>query len=293
MSKSKLKHQPRCPFAWFGGKAQPRIKNFILDNLPEHEKYIEPFGGGGSILLAKQPASVEVYNDVNRGLVNFFRVIQNEDTFRAFMAKITQLPVSREIFEDSVALWPRLHDSVEQAVHWYYAQRLSFSGHGHSFGVSLSSSGGRCSTINALKSALEILPEVHERMSRAVIECVDWREALELYDGEEWLAYCDPPYVMGARKSGGYAHELKDKDHREMVERLINYKGAVLLSGYPNEIYAPLLDAGWISKSINVICTAAGRTKKSGLQGDGICKEKQGRTECLWINPKAQKKMAQ
>ncbi len=281
------KNIPRCPFAWFGGKGQPKIKKFILERFPEHQNYIEPFGGGGSLLLAKTPAKIEVYNDVNRALTNFFRVIKHEDTFRAFMAKISNLPVSREIFEDSVAIWPRLHDSVEQAVHWYYAQRLSFSGRGDSFAVSQSSSGGVCSTIATLKSSLEILPAVHERMSNTIIECVDWRDALELYNGNDWLAYCDPPYVMGARKSGGYANELSNKDHEEFIDRLMKYKGMVVLSGYPNGIYEPLLEHGWKFETLDVLCTAAGRTRTSGLQGEGNVKEKQQRTECLWMNPLA------
>ena len=71
----------RAPFPWFGGKGNPKIKNFILQNLPPHIRYIEPFGGGGSILISKKPAEVEVYNDVNRGVVNFFRVIASRDYF--------------------------------------------------------------------------------------------------------------------------------------------------------------------------------------------------------------------
>ena len=69
----------RAPFPWFGGKGNPKIKNLILQNLPPHTRYIEPFGGGGSILISKAPAEVEVYNDVNRGVVNFFRVIADVD----------------------------------------------------------------------------------------------------------------------------------------------------------------------------------------------------------------------
>lgn len=74
----------RAPFPWFGGKGNPKIKNFVLKNLPPHTRYIEPFGGGGSILIAKDPAEVEVYNDVNRGVVNFFRVIASRDYFGPF-----------------------------------------------------------------------------------------------------------------------------------------------------------------------------------------------------------------
>ena len=58
----------RAPFPWFGGKGNPKIKNAILTALPPHTRYIEPFGGGASILMAKEQVEVETYNDVNRGV---------------------------------------------------------------------------------------------------------------------------------------------------------------------------------------------------------------------------------
>lgn len=73
----------RAPFAWFGGKGSPKIKSALLTALPPHRFYVEPFGGGASILLAKPPAEVEVYNDVNRGVVNFFSGHCGQRLFRA------------------------------------------------------------------------------------------------------------------------------------------------------------------------------------------------------------------
>jgi len=108
----------RSPFPWFGGKGSSKIRNAILKTLPPHEYYVEPFGGGASILLAKQPAKVEVYNDVNRGLVNLFRVIADEEMFAKFMARASKMPVSRELWEESMRVWPGIHDSIEQAVRW-------------------------------------------------------------------------------------------------------------------------------------------------------------------------------
>ncbi len=90
----------RSPFPWFGGKGAPKIKDAILRLLPPHERYVEPFGGGASILIAKEPCKVEVYNDVNRGMVNFFRVIADADYFGKFMARAALLPYSREMYEE-------------------------------------------------------------------------------------------------------------------------------------------------------------------------------------------------
>lgn len=118
----------RAPFPWFGGKAGHKIKDAILSALPPHKRYLEPFGGGASILISKQPAEVEVYNDVNRGVVNFFRVISDVDYFGKFMARAALLPVSRELYEEYSRTWTGIHDPLEQAVRWYYIARQSFGG---------------------------------------------------------------------------------------------------------------------------------------------------------------------
>jgi DNA adenine methylase len=279
----------RSPFPWFGGKGAIKIKQAILSMLPPHEYYVEPFGGGASILISKEACKVEVYNDVNRGVVNFFRVIADADLFGKFMSRACLLPVSRELFEEYARTWPGIHDPVEQAIRWYVVARQSFGGiFGNSFGtVVTSSTGGMAQTAASWRSSFENLPKVHERMQRIQIECCDWRDCLKRFSGSGWLAYCDPPYVMGARKAGGYEHELKNEDHEDLIETLLKYDGAVVLSGYNHELYAPLDKAGWDKVEISTVCSAAGRTRASGLQGSGKVLSRQKRVECIWRNPEA------
>lgn len=284
----------RTAFPWFGGKASPKIQKAILSRLPPHTHYLEPFGGGASILLNKEPCSVEVYNDVNRGVVNFFRVVADYESFARFLSRVSMLPVSRELFEEHARTWAGIHEPIEQAVRWYFVARQSFSGEfGSSWGsVVNSSNAGMAETAASWQSALRSLPEIHKRMQRVQIECTDWRDALKRYSGSGWLAYCDPPYVMGARRSVGYEHELHDGDHRELIETLLSYDGAVLLSGYNSALYQPLSDAGWDRAEIEVVCAAAGRTRVSGLQGEGKARTRQGRTECIWRNPEAMRRLS-
>lgn len=279
----------RAPFPWLGGKGSPKIKNAILKLIPSHTRYVEPFGGGASILIAKKPCEVEVYNDVNRSVVNFFRVISDVEYFAKFMARASLLPVSRELYEEYMRTWPAIHDPVEQAVRWYYIAQQCFGGiFENSWGTAVNSSNnGMSQTTSRWRSSFINLPKVHERIQRVQIECADWRDILRRYSGSGWLAYCDPPYVLGSRKSGGYEHELKDKDHGELIETLLNYDGAVLLSGYNTPLYKPLEKAGWVRREIEVVCSAAGRTRVSGLQGAGAAKAKQKRVECIWRNPAA------
>ena len=133
---------------------------------------------------------------------------------------------------------------------------------------------------------------MHDRIQKVQIECCDWRDVLKRFSGPGWLAYCDPPYVSGARKAGGYQHELQDRDHEELIQTLMGYDGAVVLSGYNSKLYEPLLKAKWDKVEIEVTCSAAGRTRASGLQGVGNVKAKQARIECIWRNPEAMRRIA-
>lgn len=281
-------------FPWFGGKATPRIRNAVIAALPPHSRYVEPFGGGASILLSKPAAEVEVYNDVDRGLVSFFRCIADPERFPRFLDRVQAMPFSRELWEECNRTWVAIHDPVEQAARWYYVARCSFSGSfGSAWGAATdASSGGMSGSVARWLHALQDLPVIHARMVRVQIECCDWRIVLDRYAGPGWLAYCDPPYVLGARRSGGYAHELQDEDHEELVETLLRYNGAVVLSGYRTPLYRPLEDAGWESVEIPVVCSAAGRTRASGLRGAGAAKAAQSRVEVIWRNHEAMQRLA-
>lgn len=281
-------------FPWFGGKATPHIRNAILESLPPHTRYIEPFGGGASVLLGKVPAEIEVYNDVDRGLVSFFRCVADPERFPRFLDRVQAMPFSRELWEECNRTWVAIHDPIEQAARWYYVARCSFSGaFGSAWGATTdSTAGGMSSSVARWLHALQDLPAIHARMQRVQIECCDWRIVLDRYAGDGWLAYCDPPYVLGARRSGGYAHELRDSDHEDLIQCLIAYRGAVVLSGYRSALYEPLDAAGWQSIEIPVVCSAAGRTRASGLQGAGIAREKQSRIEVVWRNPECLRRVA-
>jgi DNA adenine methylase len=277
----------RSPITWSGGKGCFRAK--LLPLLPPHRAYVEPFGGGASVLLAKPPSGTEVYNDVDRGLYEFFQVVSSPVHFPMFWARIANLPHSRELYDECRDTWHACRDQMERVWRWYVVARQSFSGcFGGSWGPSVCAChGDQAQTTASWQSAIRLLPLIHQRLQRVQIECCDFRDCLKRYQGPGYLAYCDPPYVWSSRKSGRYNHDLDDNDHRDLVEILLAYDGAVVLSGYPNPLYAPLEAAGWTRLEFACHCTITGRTAAQRKRPQDL-----RRTECVWRNPEALRRLA-
>lgn len=165
--------QPRLhsPIQWFGGKQSLAPK--LLPLIPEHRTYVEPFGGGASLLLIKEPSPVEVYNDLDSDLVNFFRVLRDPQLFTDFYNRAWFSPCSREEHD-----FCRLHlnedpDPVERARRFFVLARYSFSGiPGNAFGLNVtSSSRGMVEKVSAYRSILCIMSAIAERISQVPRWC--------------------------------------------------------------------------------------------------------------------------
>ena len=284
----------RSPITWFGGKGN--IVRWLLKYVPEHDYYLEVFGGGASLLFAKPKAKHEVYNDIDKGLFTMFSVIRDPKKFKRFLKLAWLTPYSRNEYN---YLREKLKnddfkDDVEKAYAFWYVARASFSGEFcQSISMSLTKSGrGFPGTVSRYLSALEMLPLIHRRLMAVQIECLDFRECIERYVGawdyDNSYCYLDPPYVKSARKKGGYNHEMTDNDHHDLVDLLIKYenKCKFMLSGYPNGIYKRLEDRGWRKISRTFACFAIGRTRSTCVLGDNAQKSNSEhlREETLWIN---------
>jgi DNA adenine methylase len=258
----------------------------LIRLFPEHDKYIEVFGGGASLLFAKEPVGLEVYNDLDQDLTNFFRVLRNPDQFQRFVQLASLTPYSRSEYYRALRTWQSCDDPVGRAFNWYIVARWSFSGRfgaGHATSTNTVAR-GMAGAVSRWLSIVEKLPEAHARLSRVQIECQDWRTILERYDGPGSFVYVDPPYVPDTRRQGTYAHELTEADHAELVDRLLAYPGKVMLSGYAHSVHEPLVREGWNKTDIATVCVAAGGVRNSGLRGPGALTKHQPRIESAWRN---------
>lgn len=257
----------------------------ILPYFPEHTIYVEPFGGGASMLFVKEPSPVEVYNDLDSGLYNFFTVLSDPELFKQFHRRVQPLMYSRELYITCRERWREQTDPVLKAVDWFVVVRMSFSG---LFGISwslavTSSNNNMADSCSKWLSAIDRLPDIHSRLNRVQIEHNDFRKVFETYDTPETFFYCDPPYAPSTRKDNKYECEMTDDHHEDLLNLLKNIKGMAILSGYNSALYDSL---GWQRLDFETSCFAAGRTRASGIQGNGSALSKQARTESLWIHPR-------
>jgi len=275
----------RSPVPFFGGKRNMVSK--LLSYVQPHQIYVEPFGGGATLLLAKDPSPIEVYNDMNSELVNLFRVIRDPEKFKELHRLVSLTPYSREEFYYCRDTLEESKADIERAYKFFIKMRQGFAGTGSSWGYAVRETYHKMSGVVAsYLSAIEQLPAIHQRLFRVQIEHDDFRKIIPRYDTPETFFYLDPPYIPATRKNGEYKYEMTEEDHKELVELLLKIQGFAMLSGYAHSIYEPLERAGWFRRDFKTACYAVAKTRNSGLQGEGACLTYQPRTETIWVKTK-------
>lgn len=258
---------------YHGGKW--RLAPWIIQNLPPHRVYVEPFGGGASVLLKKPRSYGEIYNDLDGEIVNLFRMLRDrgEELRRA----LALTPFSRVEFEQS---YEAADDPLEQARRTIVR---SFQGFG-SAAVCGEVSGFRANSRRSgttpahdWRNYPEHVPAMIERLQGVVIEQRDATKVMVAHDATDTVHYVDPPYVHATRsvKQRGtvtrkaYKHELTDEQHCELAAKLRTLTGMVVLSGYRCALYDELY-SDW-------------QRLDRAVHADGAVQ----RVESLWLNATA------
>ncbi|MGQ9459011.1 MAG: DNA adenine methylase [Anaerolineae bacterium] len=269
---------------WMGSKG--RMAKRIIPLFPPHRTYVEPFGGTAAVLFRKPPSPVEVYNDIDEGLVNFFRVLRDPDQFQKFHRLACLTPYSRAEYNVALKSWDQYEDPVERAYRWFIIARMGIPGEfGEGWGYSvLSTTSGMSRCVYAWLATVEHLPEFAARLLRVQVECKDFRDIFRTYDTPETLFYCDPPYILSTRKGKFYQHELSDQDHEELVDILLHIQGMAVVSGYDHPIYKPLEEAGWKRYEYVVDCASVARTRSTKILGRGATRAEHKRVEVVWTS---------
>lgn len=271
------------PLKYHGGKSYLATK--IVAMMPPHTNYVEPFAGGLSVLLAKDPEGVsEVVNDTDTRLTNFWRVLADEEAFAQFARRVEAVPVGELGWHHAAGAleewerggWHSERPSVVAAAAFFVHCRQSLAGRMKAFTAitRVRTRRGMNAEASAWLSAVEGLPAVHARLKRVVVLSRDALDVIRQQDGPDTLYYLDPPYLPETRASAEvYAHEMTADQHRALLGALVDIKGKFLLSGYRSGMYDEFAQrVGWRRADFDLPNNAAG--------GD----EKRRMVECLWTN---------
>jgi DNA adenine methylase len=260
----------RPPIPYFGGKIL--IGPQIAALFPPHTHYVEPYCGSLSVLFAKPQSRHETVNDLDGDVVHFWRMLRERPEDLARVCALT--PHSRaeweacadidvaDDLERARRLWVRLSQSRTGRL-----RRTGWRHYVDPAGCSVGMPGYLLGYVDRMSAAAE-------RLHNVTLECRPAEEIITKYGArsDDVLLYVDPPYLGSTRSNDrAYRHEVMSEDeHRDLAKLLHECKAAVVLSGYPSDLYDRELYAGWDRHTI------AATTGQGGVW--------QNRTEVLWSN---------
>lgn len=240
----------KSPIPWMGGKNLLAKK--IIASFPHsssYDLYVEPFGGGASVLLQKPAGKhLEIYNDVNKDLVNFW--MQSKENPDEMQRRLDELPYARQWYYDyHQSLFDGTEmDGMERAVRWFYVLVCGFrptveetpSGWLNGItGLHKGQIGNYKGLLHAHSYRRSIdFSDVKRRFHNVEIDCRDFEDVIKQYEkpyGLRTLFYCDPPYMDAEHYyQGGFTLD----DHKRLARLLNDTSAYVALSYYSH----PLID---------------------------------------------------
>lgn len=232
MKKEKTKINTKTPITYYGGK-QNMLKH-ILPLIPEHNIYTECFAGGAAVFFAKKRASVEVINDLNGELINFYRV--TVERFDELKAKIELLLHSRAAHQHAWYVYshPQFFRKVDRAWAVFTLSKMGFAGQlSSSFGFD-KSEGRHPKKVFYAKSNFDL--GLRERLECATIEQDNAFKVIARYDMPDAFHFIDPPYV--GSNMGHYSNMFNEQNLSELLELCTGLKGKFMLTMYPNDLIA-------------------------------------------------------
>ena len=220
-----------APLTYYGGKK--RIAEWILQYIPSHDIYCEPFFGGGAVFFAKQPSYLEVINDHNTMLINFYR--QCQENFDIMASKIQNELHSEFRYHQAEKIYSgkKSASDIEKAVATWLVFNQSFNASARAGWKFNQGSGGSHAGIVFAHARRNFCPWLKKRLQYVQISCRDALQVIRDRDSKRTFFYLDPPYPdTNQGHYSGYTWENLE----ELLTLLQSIQGLFALSNYPSEM---------------------------------------------------------
>ena len=206
------------------------------------------------MFFEKEKSDVEIINDINDNIINFYRVLQND--FSKLQKEIKATLHSRSLHRKARVVYenPDMFDNVKRAWSvWVLSMMSMNSDLSKAFGYGRKKSTVEKKTMNKRNNFSD---KYSERLQEVQIECTDALRIIKSRDTPTSFFYLDPPYY---NSDMGHYDGYTEMDYRALLSLLDTIQGKFLLSGYPSPVLREYTAKyGWFTKEIEMNLCAGG-----------------------------------
>lgn len=264
---------------WFGAKRS--LASRIVEVIGEHSVYWEPFCGSLAVLLSKPVARMETAIDLHGDLVNLALVLQTREAAeRLYAALYPMLPCNALHVDAKHRLMEHAENSeqypdVQRATDFFVCSWLGRNGcigtksFNNNFCIRYTSNGG--SPAKRWQSAIETIPDWHERLKNVVILRADGLQVLERIEDKAGTAiYCDPPYLV---KGAAYVHDFVAVDHERLASLLRRFRSTKVVVSYYEHPKLAVLYPDWTKIEIPVTKSLVNQGRRESGDAKAVAAE--------------------
>jgi len=251
-----------------------RLMPDLVRLMPRHQHYVVLFGGSGADILRKPPSPLETFNDLDGGVYNLYKVLQDDDLLARLKRRLASTPAqSQRHYEEALDALTNGADPVDKA--WAFLV-ASFQGFCLVSPSAQTANHWRTArrphtTAKAWMKLPDTIDLAASRFRFVQLSNLSWQEVLVKTDARTTLFLADPPYHPDTLPRAYYRHSMTSNEHEALLDALITAKGLVMLHGYDNDCYNDRL-GHWRRIEFD---------KQASLNPVG---GRQARTEVLWLN---------
>ena len=228
----------KTPVSYYGGKHQLLPK--ILPLIPSHKIYSEAFFGGGSVFFAKEPSEVEFINDINKQVVNFYRVAKRQ--FKALQSELDVTLYSEEQYQQAKRIYFEKEEATDVLRAWalFLLSQQTFL---HILDNSWAYSAKR-NLAKTFQNKKTMFDERYiKRLESTQIFCRDAIRVILGADSPDAFHFIDPPYVG---TDCGHYEGYQEQDLQRLLQTCVELEGKFLLTHFPSELVSDYAQKnGW------------------------------------------------
>lgn len=254
--RDKAKIYLKPPISYYGGKQS--LLSVILPMIPPHRKYVEPFLGGGAVYWSKEPSAVEVINDLDGFVSNFYQVVKGD--LNGLLGLLRSTVYGREAHDRACAI--RQNSAFFSPVHraWAFFVLANSSIYSQLDNTCKLPTEDANQVRSFYNKVARLDQSYADRLSNTFVEQRDALYVILKNDAVDTFFFIDPPYF---NSDCGHYDGYTEAEYELLLKLLEGLAGKFILTCYPSalaERYAA--SNGWNVFQREMQLSAGGKGKR-------------------------------